>query len=63
MNTTHSNSPTFTSGSLARAAGYSDARVRQLANSGELPHVRASDGTRLFGPDALAILMSRKRGR
>lgn len=53
----------FTTASLGRLTGYSEARVRQLADAGELPHTRATDGTRLFGADALAQLLQRERRR
>lgn len=43
---------TETSGAVARRAGVSPPTVRLYADAGRLEYVTASNGTRLFRPDA-----------
>jgi DNA-binding transcriptional MerR regulator len=43
---------TETSGAIARAAGVSVPTIRTYTDLGLLPFVKASNGTRLFKPDA-----------
>jgi DNA-binding transcriptional MerR regulator len=45
-----------TTGQVARDAGVSAPTVRLYANLGLLPHLTASDGTRLFRPDAADLV-------
>ena len=45
-----------TTGQVSREAGVSQPTVRLYANLGLLPHVVASDGTRLFPPDTAELV-------
>ena len=45
-----------TTGQVAREAGVSQPTVRLYANMGLLPHVVASDGTRLFAQEAADLV-------
>ena len=45
-----------TTGRVAREAGVSAPTVRLYANMGLLPHVTASDGTRLFSAEAAELV-------
>lgn len=45
----------MTTAEVAQALGVSVSRVIQLANYGRLPHVRISNGTRLYDPEAVGV--------
>lgn len=45
-----------TTGQVAREAGVSQPTVRLYANLGLLPHLTASDGTRLFSADSADLV-------
>lgn len=54
----------LTTSAVARAADVSETFVRSRADAGLIPHLKLSDGTRVFATDAVAVtarLMAERR--